>query len=140
MGTVAHSRKREKGQAALEGALVTLVFLVTLIGIVDLGQVLFVRQTFTARVRSAARYAVVNPNDTEAIRNMVLYGQTSAGSGSGVFGLAAGMVQVTQADTGTSAARIIVTISGYQYRIFSPWIGQAFTGRPVTASFPIEAP
>jgi len=134
------SRDRQKGQAALEGALVTLVFLATLIGIFDLGQVLFVRQTFTARVRSAARYAVVNTYDAAAIRNMVLYGQPTAGSGSGVFGLTAGMVQVSQVDPKTSAARIVVTISNYPYRLFSPWIGRAFTGRPITASFPIELP
>ena len=74
------SRDR-KGQTIVEAALVTLVFLATLIGIFDLAQVLFIHQTFVARARSAARYGVLNPDNTDGIQNMVLYGQTTVPSG-----------------------------------------------------------
>ena len=131
-----------KGQATLEAAFVILVFLATLIGIFDMGQILFVHQSFVARVRGAARYGVVRAYDAGAIRNMVLYGQPAAPdrAPSGIFGLTAAMVDVSQLDPGTSEARIVVSISSYPYRLFSPWIGRAFTGRPIVASLPVETP
>ena len=137
---IQQSAKGQRGQATLEAALVILVFLATLIGIFDMGQVLFVHQTFVARVRSAARYGVVRAYDAGAIRNMVLYGQPAAPTGAvdGIFGLTAGMVSVSQLSPGTSESRIVVSISSYPYRLFSPWIGRAFTGRPIVASLPVE--
>jgi len=134
--------KSGRGQSTLEGALVILVFLATLIGIFDLGQVLFIHQTFVARARSAARYAVLNPSETDAIKNMVLYGQSTVpvGAISGVFGLDSSMITVTRSDNGTSEDRVVVSIVNYPYRLFSPWIGRTFTGRPIVASFSVEAP
>lgn len=130
---------RKRGQAMIEGALVTLILVAVLIGIFDLGLVLFIHQTFANRVRSAVRYGVVNPYDPTVIKNMVLYGQPTAGA-AGVFGLTAGMVSVARTDVGTNDQRIVVTISGYPYRFFSPWIGGAFNGRSIMASLPLETP
>jgi len=134
--------KSRRGQSTVEGALVILVFLATLIGIFDLGQVLFIHQTFAARARSAARYAVLYPTETAAIKNMVLYGQSTvpAGATSGVFGLDSSMITVTRSDNGTSEDRVVVSIVNYPYRLFSPWIGGVFTGRPIVASFTVETP
>ena len=130
---------RKRGQAIVEGALVTLVLAAVLIGVFDLGLVLFIHQTFAARVRSAVRYGVVNPYDETAIKNMVLYGQPTAGA-TGAFGLTAAMVSVVKTGVGTNDERIVVTISGYPYRFFSPWIGGAFNGRSIMASLPLETP
>lgn len=130
---------RKRGQAIVEGALVTLVLAAVLIGIFDLGIVLFIHQTFTTRVRSAVRYAVVNTYDETAIKNMVLYGQPTAGA-AGVFGLTAAMVTVTPPGVEPNDQRIVVTISGYPYRFFSPWIRGAFNGRSIMASLPLETP
>lgn len=134
-----HNNARKRGQAIVEGALVTLVLVAVLMGIFDLGLILFIHQTFAARVRSAVRYAVVNPYDETAIKNMVLYGQPTAGV-SGAFGLTAAMVTVVQAGVGTNDQRIVVTISGYPYHFFSPWIGGDFNGRSISASLPLETP
>ncbi len=123
----------------LEGALVTLILAAVLIGIFDLGLVLFIHQTFVARARSAVRYAIVNTYDVTAIQNMVLYGHPTAGT-AGMFNLTAGMVSVSRQDAGTSEQRIVVTISGYPYRFFSPWIAGVMTGRPIIASLPLETP
>jgi hypothetical protein len=128
---------RRQGQAVIEGALVTLTLAAVLIGILDLGQVLFIHQTFVSRARSAVRHGVVNACDESAIRNMVLYGQPTAGPTT-VFGLTAGMVSVARTDVGTNEQRIVVTISGYPYHFFSPWIGGVFTGRSIVASLPLE--
>ena len=130
---------RKRGQAMIEGALITLLLAAVLIAIFDLGLVLFIHQTFANSVRSAVRYGVVNPYDPTVIKNMVLYGQPTAGA-TGVFGLTAGMVSVARIDAGTNDQRIVVTISGYPYRFFSPWIAGAFNGRAIMASLPLETP
>jgi len=131
-----------RGQSLVDSALVALVFLATLIGVFDLGQVFFIRQTFVERVRNAARYGVVNTFDATAFKNVVLYNQTTVPEGrtSGIFGLTADQVSVAEYDSGTSEHRIVVTISGYPYRVFSPLIAGVFTGRAITISLPSEAP
>ena len=134
-----NNRARKRGQAIVEGALVTLVLAAVLIGVFDLGLVLFIHQTFATRVRSAVRYGVVIPYDETVIKNMVLYGQPTAGA-TGAFGLTAAMVSVVRTGVGTNDERIVVTISGYPYRFFSPWIGGAFNGRSIMASLPLETP
>jgi Flp pilus assembly protein TadG len=123
----------------IEGALVALILVAVLIGIFDLGLVLFIHQTFANRVRSAVRYGVVNTYDPTVIKNMVLYGQPTAGA-AGSFGLTAAMVSVTRTGVGTNDQRIVVSISGYPYRFFSPWIGGPFNGRAIMASLPLETP
>jgi Flp pilus assembly protein TadG len=131
-----------RGQSLVESALVALVFLVTLIGIFDLGQIFFIHQSFVERVRKAARYGVVNTFDETAFKNMVLYNQTTVPEGrtSGMFGLTADQISVAQYDTGTSEHRIVVSINRYPYRFFSPLIAGIFTGRPILVSFSSEAP
>lgn len=131
-----------RGQAAVEAALVALVLIVTLIGIFDMGQVFFIHQTLAERVRNAGRYSAVHAFDAAAFRNMVLYNQptTPSGSTSGIFGLTASMVEVVRHDAGTSEDRIVVTLRNYPFRLFTPIVGRAFTGRPIVVSFPYEAP
>jgi Flp pilus assembly protein TadG len=101
---LARFRRDRRGQTAVESALVFLVLLITVIGIFDLGQILFIHQTFMERVRGAARYAAVNTFDATAFTNMVLYNQTTVppGQSSGIFGLTSAMVSVTQSGAGTS--------------------------------------
>jgi len=131
-----------RGQSAVESALILLVLLTTLIGIFDLGQLLFIHQSFVERVRHAARYAVVNSYDPVAFKNMVLYRQLTVpeGATSGIFGLTAGMVTVTRPGVGTNDERIVVSITSYPYRFFTPLIAGAFVGRNITVSLPSEIP
>lgn len=126
----------------VEGALVALAFLAVLIGIFDMAQILLVRQTFVSRVRSAVRYGAVNPDDQTGIRNIVLYGQTTAPPGSppGTLGLTPAMVVVSRSDPGTNEDRIMVSIVNYPYRLFSPWISGPLAAAPVTSTHPVEAP
>jgi len=126
----------------LEGALVILILVNVLIGVFDLGQVLFIRQTFVYRTRSAARYGAVTNASEAAVKNMVLYGLPAApeGAPSGPFGLTADMISVVKSDLGSSAQRLVVTVAGYPYRFFTPWIAGTFAGRNIVASTPLETP
>jgi len=129
-----------RGQALVESALVTGVFLTLLIGVLDVGQVLFVHQTLVERTRNALRYGAVRPFDADAIRNMFLYNQPTAPEGSeeGLFGLLPSMVQVSREDAGTSADRIVIRVTKYPFRFYTPLIAGAYEGKPIIASIPYE--
>lgn len=111
----------QKGQALVESALTLVVFLALLIGIFDVGEILFVHQTLIDRARNAVRWGVVNPYDQTAMQNLVLYGATTPGDGqSAAFGLTSSNVVVTRpaADVGKPEDRINVTIS-YSFNFFT---------------------
>jgi hypothetical protein len=127
------------------------VFITLLIGTLDIGQVLFVHQTLVERTRAALRYGTVRPYDAEAIRNMVLYGNpASPDSGGeeddndrppppGIFGLSPSMVQVGRESIDTNEDRIVVQITGYPFRMYTPFVSGQKRGKPIVASIPYEA-
>lgn len=63
----AASRKHQRGAAAVEFALVAIVFFMLLIGIVEMGRVLFTWNATAEATRYGARVAVVCPKDDPAI-------------------------------------------------------------------------
>ena len=145
----AGKNRNRRGQTLVESALVLLVFLTLLIGTLDIGQVLFVHQTLVERTRAALRYGTVRPYDADAIRNMVLYGNpASPDSGDedddrppppGIFGLSASMVQVSRESIDTNEDRIVVQITRYPFRFYTPLISGLREGKPIVGSIPYEA-
>lgn len=137
--------RNNRGQGLLESALVTLVFLVLLIGTLDVGQVLFLHQTLVERARNAVRYGAVHPFDADAIRNMVLYNQATVPGEQpeddpvpGIFGLMPSMVAVTRQDASSNEDRITVSITSYPFHLFTPFIAGHFEGKPIVATIPYE--
>jgi len=140
-------RRKERGQALLESALTTFVFLILLIGVIDVGQVLYVHQSMVERVRAAARYGAVRAFDADAIRNMVLYDQaTEPDTGDpdvepqGFLGMTSDMVSVVRDDATFNEDRITVTVDGYPFTFFTPFIAGVYEGKAVTACLPYEVP
>ncbi len=137
-------KHNRRGQGALEAVLVLLVFVAMLLGVFDIAQLTFTHQTLTARARSAARWAVVNPFDATAAENMVLFNQPTVPTGqtTGPFGLTRSMVSVVRpsASIGTAEDRVTVTISGYQIHYFSPYIPGVSNGQRIVVTMPYEAP
>lgn len=127
-----------RGQALVESALVLLTLVLTILGILDLGQFLFFQATFRERVRSGVRYAVVHTYDPQQIENFVLYDSPIAGSRP-LFGLAESMISVTRYGENTPDDRIEVTISNAPLRMYSPFLA-SFSARPVfRAVMPVES-
>ncbi len=130
-------RKASKGAAIVELAFVFPLMIAILLVIADLGVFLFLHQALVSRASRAARWgAVSDPSNTTAIRNMVLYGR-SAGGATPSFGLTPDMVQVSELDTGTDNYRLIVSVSGYSFRLITPWLGGTYAGRPISVSVPL---
>lgn len=136
--------RNQRGAALLEGALVFPLFLIFWFGIVDWGITYFVHQSLVHQANSAARWAVVNaynPDNTEPIKNMVVYNQPEApvGASAGRFGLTTSNVTVTMLGTELKHdLRIVVTVSGYSWTHFTPFFPGQYTGRPIVVSLPTE--
>ena len=132
------SRNPRRGSTLVESALVVLVFLALLIGIGDLGQVLFIQQSLTERIRQGLRYGVIT-YDASAIQNIVLYGTSTPSDGATPsFNLTANMVQVSRYDAKTPEDRVVITLSNYPIEFFSPWIAGRLTGKPIVGVQPME--
>jgi hypothetical protein len=132
---------RKRGSSLLESVFTLLVFTGMLIGIFDVGQVLFLEHVLADRVRAAVRYGSVNPDDTTGIRNLVLYGVIAPAEGATPGAdLTADMVAVNRTTVGTSMEQIAVAVSGYRLQFATPLFPAAITGRTIAAALPIEDP
>jgi Flp pilus assembly protein TadG len=102
---------KRRGQALIETSLILATYMGLLLGIVGIGQSLFVRQTFSERVHQAARWGAVNAYQPEAIRNLVLYGTAAPDAATLPFmGLAPSDVLVAAPDCPGTKCRITVAI------------------------------
>lgn len=122
----------------VESALVILVFLALLIGIGDLGQVLFIQQSLVERIRQGLRYGVIT-YDATAIQKIVLYGTPTPADGAiPSFNLTSSMVQVSRYDAKAAEDRVVITVSNYPIEFFSPWVAGRLTGKPIVGVQPME--
>jgi Flp pilus assembly protein TadG len=124
----------------VESALTLLTFFVMLLGAIDFGQVIYFHQSLVERARTAVRYGVTNPTNTDGIKNMAVYNSVAAaGPPSPILpSLTTAMVNVQNPDANTPNARVVVTISGYPVTFFSPYITQSFSNLAVTVAMSSE--
>jgi|SRR5687767_1213291 len=131
--------RRKRGGTVVESTLILFVFLVMIIGILDFGHFLFLHQALVERVRAGVRYGVVNAYDATKVKNMVVYGQPTPSDGqTGFLGLTAQMVTVQREDATNDNDRVIVTVSGYPIKYFSPLMAKVANNLPISATLPYE--
>jgi len=131
-------RRAARGSQLVESSIVLLVFMVVFVGILDMGQVMFLCNVLSDRVRTGARYAVVHTYNATNIQNVVAYNSSTPGT-SGLFGITPSMVQVSHYDAGLSTERVQVSISTYTMHFLSPWLASSFTPGPFSAVMPMES-
>jgi TadE-like protein len=142
-----------RGQALVESVLTLVAFLALFMGMIEVGEILFVHQTLAERTRTAVRWAAVNTwddtNTPPLVTNLVLYGTTSPAQNAQPFmGLSSSNVSVTRPQPDFSAAdRIVVTVSGYALTFLTnamvqgqtaPNANAQFTGLTISESVPYE--
>jgi hypothetical protein len=128
----------ERGSAIVEASLTLMLFVVFVFSLVDFGLSLYLQQSFVNQARAGARYGAINP-DPVAVKNMVLYGNPTTGSGIGRNGLDPSSVTVTRNGTaGTATDRIVVTISGYGFTWLTPGYAGSKTGKSFAVTMPVE--
>ncbi|HET8550574.1 MAG TPA: TadE family protein [Bryobacteraceae bacterium] len=141
------NKKYEAGSAMVESALILMIFVSTLLAVVDFGQFLFFHQVLTERVRNAARMGALNWTrgcHEDCVKNLVVYDRPSGETYNGIAvpRLTRQSVTVTPPDASFDS-RVTVTVSNYSYAVFNPWLTTTNGGkriRPITASAPIESP
>jgi Flp pilus assembly protein TadG len=82
-------RDAERGTTILEMALIMPVLMLMVMGIVDFGRAIYVRNELANAARDAARYASIDPNNTTCIR-------TAASKHSSLTSLTAADVTITK--------------------------------------------
>lgn len=116
--------RRQAGQSLVESALVLTAFMGLLLGMMGIGQLLFVRQTLADRARMAARWGALNQYDPAAIRRMVLFGTAAPSEGqTAFFGLTPDAVEVSNPGCPSPACRINVAIPSHGIRCIEPIAG-----------------
>ena len=140
-----HRKKTQRGQALLEGALVTFTLLLMTIFVLDMGQLLMFSQFFSDRARVGARYASISATD-EITKDMVTYGEIVSPQvppdepePSGFFGLKPSNVAVTRTTTADDQELVVVEVNSYLLRTYTPFLAGTFNNRPVRAVLPVES-
>ncbi len=136
-------KKSERGATFPEFALGGVVFLTAIFGIIEFSRLLLTHNQLTDAVRRGARYAsMVSSSNTTAVKNMVVYGTTTAGaSGTEVaWGLTTSNVTVTySAGYDTKNGSVTVTITGYAFNFNIPMVGSTITLPAYKASSTAES-
>lgn len=155
-------KKKQKGQALLEGALVGFAFTVAIIFVLEIGRYMLFIGYFTERARAGARYAAVANYNADTIKNYIAYNSATApsstttntnnsGSGNtndddgaavvpaGLFGLKPSMISVNRYDQGLETDRLTVSINNYPLSLFVPMLPAQWTLRPFKVTIPAES-
>ena len=130
-------RDRRRGSALLKGALTLTIVLMTLIVIIEVGVTMVIYQGAAERARHGARYAAVNPTETEKIKNVILYG-TPTGSGSGLFGITSEDITVSVSDLDNETSGALIEVSVKSYRMLTRALGPGFETMTFRVAIPVE--
>ena len=155
MNTRLRAGRAQRGQTLVEFALVVMMFLVVMFGLLEFARALWTWNTIVQATRAGARFAVVetpNPSNNDAIKNYVVY-LNSTGTGDPVLpGLATSNVTVNfrKIVLGTGAydtaplptkfqADVVqVSITGYNFNFVVPIFGTSITLPAFTTTLAIE--
>ncbi len=128
---------RQRGSALIEAALTLTIALMTLIVIMEVGVTMVIYQGAAERARHGARYAAVNPTETEKIKNVILYG-TPTGSGSGLFGITSEDITVSVSDLDNETSGALIEVSVKSYRMLTRALGPGFETMTFRVAIPVE--
>jgi Flp pilus assembly protein TadG len=84
MRWLAGLRRDRRGGAIVEFAVLAPVLFTLLLGLVEMGRMLYVRQALEYATEQAARYYMLNPTSASSAITTYLQGQMAGGMGSGV--------------------------------------------------------
>ena len=135
-------KKRQRGAALVETALVFTAAVSMIVFIVDMGRILLTQQFIAERARVGVRNAVVNNWDSTSLQNYVVYGSTTApsGGGAGLMGLTTSEVTFnTVADSGIGDGRYQVVVSGVPMFTWIPYMAGRYNAPTVTATAPVQS-
>ena len=122
---ILRTNKNERGSTLVEFAIGATVFLTAMFAVLEFGRALWVHNALSDAARHGARYAVMNPESSEAaVKNVVVYGDPLGGTQPLVENLDPETnVNVAYSDFVLDSGTASVTITGYEFRLIIPIIG-----------------
>jgi Flp pilus assembly protein TadG len=121
-------KSSERGSTLLEFAIALTVFLTAMFAVMEFGRALWVHNALTDAARRGARYASLHSSaDTDAVKNVVVYGDPSGGTQAVVPNLTIANVTVTYSDFALNKGTATVSVTGYQFQFVVPIIGTTIT-------------
>jgi Flp pilus assembly protein TadG len=119
-------RRRERGSTLVEFAIGATVFLTVMFAVIEFGRALWVHNALSDAARRGARYAVVHPStDSEAVKNVVVYGDPAGGSTPLVDNLTTLNVNVSYPGFGLNSGTATVSISNYSFQFVVPIVSMS---------------
>lgn len=119
----------QRGAALVEFAVCATLLLTVTFAVIEFGYLLWMHNALADAARRGARYAVTHATtDSNAVKNVAVYGDPAGGGPPLVNDLATSQVQVNySSDFGLGAGRVSVSIVNYQFRFVVPLVGTTIT-------------
>jgi Flp pilus assembly protein TadG len=118
----------ERGQDLVEFALTLLPLFILVIGILDLGRAAYAYAVLHNAAREGCRYGVINPDDTDTIKNVVV--NRGLGLNLDPADVTVELLDLYSNVPGDDTVQVSVT---YDFTIVTPFISALFGGsNPVT--------
>jgi Flp pilus assembly protein TadG len=119
------SKTGERGSTLLEFAIGATVFLTVMFGVIEFGRLLWTHNALTDATRRGARYAINHPStDSDAVKNVVVYGDPAGGTQPVVENLTKNSNVVVQySNFGVGQGTVTVSIVNYQFQFVVPIVG-----------------
>ena len=133
-------RRRQRGHAIMEGALVLIVFLKFPYWNSRFRPVSLLPSEPGGTSQGGGTIRRREPNRRDWNKNVAVYNFSAGGAQPLLPGLTTGLVSVAVADAGTPAARVTVSITGYPFQFFSPLIAGSRSAQTITATMLAETP
>lgn len=108
-------RRRQRGQALVEMALIAPVLISMSLGILDLGRLFYYDVEFQSALREAARYAAKNPSVSSTTLQTMIQNEGNLPSGS------VGSVSIASVTGTLGGATIEQVTATYSFTFISPW-------------------
>lgn len=146
-------QRRRRGQTLVEFALAIIVILVLLFGVIDLSMAFHFHQKIVYQLNEAARFGSIygssDPAQIQSIREVALCGEVGC-TGTTVPGLDLATLSISRSsveetglftvapETPVMRSHVVLSVTGYQYRLFTPFVGRLINTGEIRVSHPME--
>ena len=114
----------QRGGTLVEFSIAATVFLTVMFAVMEFGRALWTHNALSDAARRGARYAVVNGTGaSDAVKNVVVYGNPGGGTKPLVDNLTTDNVQVNYSGFGLDDGTVQVTITDYEFEFVIPIVG-----------------
>jgi Flp pilus assembly protein TadG len=139
---VTSNRRRSRGSAMVEAALVAPILLLITFSIADFGITTWMHHTLMFRAREAARWGVVRDFTAAAtatsMKNIILHGSPTETTGSTIYGITASNININRMHEPSNEDRLVITISGFKFDLFTYIVAGQHSGKDIVVSLPVE--